>query len=127
MKNILLLIVVVLACAGAAMTVPDEDAHRKALLEAANSYVNDKVDDAVGTTGIGGTLGKGLKAVKQAVGAPAASLLLKQYLEVENYGLISIGKLKKGDEKTMVSVGIYGKVFTPNTEQIDEALKKNKE
>lgn len=121
-----MVIVVILACAGAAMTCPDKEAHRKALLEQANSYVDEKVDEAVGTKGIGGAIGKGLKAVKQAVGSPAASLLINEKLEVDDYGIVSIGKLKKGGKKQMVSVGVYGHVFTPSNEMIDDALNKNK-
>lgn len=122
MKKIVLVLVTLLIAAGAAMTCPDQKAHKSALMATANTYVDDKVDSSVGTKGIAGAIGQGLKAVKKAVGAPAASLLLDKYLEVDNYGILSVGKIvKKGDSKT-VSLGIFGHVFTPSTEMIDKAL-----
>lgn len=124
MKKLILLILIVGAAVGAAFTCPDKAAHKKALLRTANVYVNDKVDDAVGTKGIGGAIGKGLKAVKQVVGAPAASLIINQYLEVEDYYLFSLGKINKGGESKVVSLGIFGQVITPTTDMIDKAMKK---
>ena len=122
MKKIVWVLVVLLIGAGAALTCPDKAAHKSALMAAANTYVDDKVDSKVGTTGIAGAIGQGLKAVKKAVGAPAASLLLDKYLEVDSYGVLTVGKIVKKSESKTVSLGVFGHVFTPSSEMIDKAL-----
>lgn len=118
MKKVLLLIVsiaIVALVGGAFVTCPDKKAHQKALTESVGQYAQDKVDSK------GGVLGKVAKAV---AGNKAVELAISQFLTVEDHGVFSIGKIKKGEDSQIVSFGIFGKVYAPSTAQIDAALKK---
>lgn len=118
MKKFLVFIVfiaVIALVAGAFVTCPDKKAHQKALTESVGQYASDKVDSK------GGVWGKVAKAV---AGNKAVELAISQFLSVEDYGVCSIGKIKKGEDSQIVSFGIFGHVIAPSTAQIDAALKK---
>ena len=120
MKKIIALIVFVALIAGACFTCPDKKAHRKALTEAAGQYGEDKLGEA---TDGDKTLGSIAKALRKA-GDPVVGLAIGKMLQVDNYYLFSIGKIKRGEDTQMVSFGIYGHVFTPTTSMIDNALQE---
>ena len=104
-------------------TCPDRRAHEEAIQEVTKAWVNDKVDDNLGAiTGVGGVFGELLnKALKQLTGI-GTDKIISNYLDVKNYVVCSVGRMGIGDnEDKMVSLGIFGHVFTFGKEDIEKA------
>ena len=104
-------------------TCPDRSAHEKAIQEVTKQWVGDKVDENLnGITGMGGMMGDIInKIVKQITGA-GTDMAISNYLDVKNYVVCSVGRMSIGDnEEKMVSLGVFGHVFTFGKEDIEKA------
>ncbi len=104
-------------------TCPDRADHEAAIQEVTKAWVDDKVDDNLGAiTGVGGVFGDLLnKALKQLTGVGTDKIVSK-YLDVKNYVVCSVGTVNVGqDEAKMVSLGVFGHVFTFGKEDIEKA------
>lgn len=104
-------------------TCPDRSAHEAAIQEVTKAWVRDKVDDNLGgITGIGGVFGDLInKAIKELTGT-GTDKIVSSYLDVKNYVICSVGNVKLGEnESKMVSLGVFGHVFTFGKEDIEKA------
>ena len=104
-------------------TCPDRSAHEKAIQEVTKQWVGDKVDENLnGITGMGGMMGDIInKIVKQITGA-GTDMAISNYLDVKNYVVCSVGRMSIGDnEDKMVSLGVFGHVFTFGKDDIEKA------
>jgi len=110
-----LAIVAVLA-AVLAITNPDKKDHCRAISNVTKDWSSDKIEDFLG----GGFLG----GITKMVTAPLLSEVVEGVVDVDNYGLCSVGHIDIGDSSTKVSFGIMGHVFTFNKTQIDEKIKE---
>ena len=110
-----LAIVAVLA-AVLAITNPNEQDHRRAISSVTKDWSSDKIEDFMG----GGFLG----GITKMVAAPLLNEVVDGIVNVDNYGLCSVGHIDIGDSSTRVSFGIMGHVFTFNKTQIDEKIKE---
>ena len=99
-----------------ALTNPDKRDHCKAISNVTKDWTQDKIDDMLG----GGILG----GLTKMVTAPLLNEVVDGMVEVDNYGLCSLGHIDLGDSSTKVSFGIMGHVFTFNKNQIDEKIKE---
>lgn len=104
-------------------TCPKRSDHEAAIQEVTKAWVGDKVDqnlDAI--TGMGGVFGDLInKAIKQLTGIGTDQVISK-YLDVNNYVVCSVGRMAVGDgEKKMVSLGVFGHVFTFGKDDIEKA------
>ena len=104
-------------------TCPKRADHEAAIQEVTKAWVGDKVDENLGTiAGVGGVFGDLInKALKQLTGIGTDKVISK-YLDVKNYVVCSVGRMAIGDEEEkMVSLGVFGHVFTFGKEDIEKA------
>ena len=104
-------------------TCPDRPAHEQAIQEVTKTWVGDKVDENLGSiTGVGGVFGDLInKALKELTGIGTDKVISK-YLDVKNYVVCSVGRMSIGEnEEKMVSLGVFGHVFTFGKEDIEKA------
>ena len=107
-------------------TCPDRQDHEAAIQEVTKAWVGDKVDENLGSiTGVGGVFGDLInKALKQLTGFGTDKVISK-YLDVKNYVVCSVGRMSIGNnEEKMVSLGLFGHVFTFGKEDIEKAWSK---
>ncbi len=104
-------------------TCPDRQDHEAAIQEVTKAWVGDKVDDNLSSiTGIGGAFGDLInKAIKELTGF-GTDKVISSYLDVKNYVVCSVGRMSIGNsEEKMVSLGVFGHVFTFGKEDIEKA------
>ena len=104
-------------------TCPDRNDHEAAIQEVTKAWVGDKVDENLsGITGVGGVFGDLInKALKELTGI-GTDKVISNYLDVKNYVVCSVGRMTIGDnEEKMVSLGLFGHVFTFGKEDIEKA------
>ena len=104
-------------------TCPSRQAHEQAIQEVTKAWVGDKVDENMGAiTGVGGVFGDLInKAIKELTGF-GTDKVISSYLDVKNYVVCSVGRMSVGDqEEKMVSLGVFGHVFTFGKEDIEKA------
>ena len=126
MKKILFLVILAAVVVGAVVTCPDKKAHKEALADTFAEYASYKIDENK-DNGLSDVLNEGLKALRKVGGDKVVEATLSQFLEVDNYYVLSIGRLKQGSEKKLISIGLFGHVFTPTSSMIDHALKGQKD
>ena len=104
-------------------TCPNRQDHEAAIQEVTKAWVGDKVDDNLGAiTGVGGVFGDLInKAIKELTGF-GTDKVISHYLDVKNYLVCSVGRMTVGDnEEKMVSLGMFGHVFTFGKDDIEKA------
>lgn len=107
-------------------TCPDRQKHEEAIQEVTKAWVGDKVDENMGSiTGMGGVFGDLInKALKELTGF-GTDKVISSYLDVTNYLVCSVGRMSIGNnEEKMVSLGLFGHVFTFGKEDIEKAWSK---
>ena len=107
-------------------TCPSREAHEQAIQEVTKAWVDDKVDENLGAiTGVGGVFGDLInKALKQLTGF-GTDKVISNYLDVKNYLVCSVGRMSIADnEEKIVSLGVFGHVFTFGKEDIEKAWSK---
>lgn len=105
------------------LTCPDRRDHEEAIQEVTKAWVGDKVDENIGgITGMGGPFGDLInKALKELTGF-GTDKVISSYLDVKNYVVCSVGSMSIGDnEDKMVSLGVFGHVFTFGKDDIEKA------
>ena len=104
-------------------TCPSRADHEAAIQDVTKAWVDDKVDENLGSiTGVGGVFGDLInKALKQLTGF-GTDKVISNYLDVKNYVVCSVGRMSIGDnEEKMVSLGAFGHVFTFGKDDIEKA------
>lgn len=103
-------------------TCPKPQDHKAAIQEVTKAWVDDKVDENLDAiTGVGGVFGELInKALKELTGL-GTDKVISNYLDVKNYLVCSVGRMKIGDNEKMVSLGLFGHVFTFGKEDIEKA------
>ncbi|GEM_PF-660370 len=116
MKKYLLIIIVLLVAVLMVLTVPDKAKHKEAMMEAINEYVEEEAVDKLGDTVLA-RLGKGVivKTVETA---------LNSKLKIDNYYLFNKTYVRLDGEDQMLSLGMFGHVFTFDKEMIREKLEE---
>ena len=104
-------------------TCPERKDHEAAIQEVTKAWVDDKVNQNLGSiTGIGGAFGDLIdKAIKELTGI-GTDKIISNYLDVKNYVVCSVGTVNVNENETkMVSLGVFGHVFTFGKEDIEKA------
>jgi DNA repair exonuclease SbcCD ATPase subunit len=116
MKKYLLIIIVLLVAVLMVLTVPDKAKHKEAMMEAINEYVEEEAVEKLGDTVLA-RLGKGVivKTVETA---------LNSKLKIENYYLFNKTYVRLDGEDQMLSLGMFGHVFTFDKEMLREKLEE---
>ncbi len=116
MKKYLLIIIVLLVAVLMVLTVPDKAKHKEAMMEAINEYVEEEAVEKLGDTVLA-RLGKGVivKTVETA---------LNSKLKIDNYYLFNKTYVRLDGEDQMLSLGMFGHVFTFDKEMLREKLEE---
>ena len=116
MKKLLVIIILLLVAVLMTLTVPDKQKHKDAMMEAINEYVEEEAVDKLGDNVLA-KLGKSVvvKTVETA---------LNSKLKVDNYYLFNKTYVRLEGEDQMLSVGLFGHVFTFDKEMIREKLQE---
>ena len=114
MKKLLVVIIVLLVAILMALTVPDKQKHKDAMMEAVNEYVAEESVDKLGDN-ILAKLGKSVvvKTVETA---------LNSKLKVNDYYLFNTSHVRLNGKDQMLSVGLFGHVFTFDKEMLRDKL-----
>ena len=98
-----------------AVSNPNEEDHCREITSVSRSWINETIDDFDMNNLIGGAI--------KFFSSKIIRNIVDDNVKVDNYGLFSIGYIDDGAEKTRVSFGILGNVFTFNKEQLNEKIK----
>ena len=117
MKKLLIVVIILLVAVLMKMTVPDKQAHKDAMMEAVNEYVEEK---AVAKYGDNMLTKLGRNVVIKTV-----EVALNSKLKVHDYLLFNTTYVRMDGEETLLSVGMFGHVFTFDKEMLREALEES--
>ena len=114
MKKLLVVIIVLLVAVLMALTVPDKQDHKEAMMKAVNEFVEEEAEQRIGDN-ILAKLGKSVvvKTVETA---------LNSKLKVDNYYLFNTTHVRLKGEDQMLSVGLFGHVFTFDKQMLRDKL-----
>ena len=114
MKKLLAVIIVLLVAILMALTVPDKQKHKDAMMEAVNEFVEEEAIDKLGDNVLA-KLGKSVvvKTVETA---------LNSKLKVDNYYLFNMTHVRLKGEDQMLSLGMFGHVFTFDKQMLRDKL-----
>lgn len=116
MKKLLSVVIVLLVAVLMAMTVPDKQAHKEAMMKAVDEYVTEEAQDMLGDNVLS-KLGK-------SVAVKTIELALNSKLEVHNYVLLNTTSVHLKGKDQLLSVGMFGHVFTFDKEMLREKLEE---
>ncbi|MBO4719651.1 MAG: DUF4359 domain-containing protein [Prevotella sp.] len=114
MKKLLAVIIVLLVAILMVLTVPDKQKHKEAMMEAINEYVEEESVDRLGDN-ILAKLGK-------SVVVKTVETVLNSKLKVNNYYLFNTTYVRMKGENQMLSLGMFGHVFTFDKEMLRDKL-----
>ena len=121
MKLLLATLILVIMGGVLAVTCPSRQEHKDAISQSTNQWIDEKmkaVDDRWGglTTVLTGAV--------EWVSGQGIDFVVDRYLDVDNYGVCSVGRINLGEKQRVVSVGILNHVFTFDKEDVDQFLLK---
>ena len=117
-KTALSIIIIVVLGLVMFVTCPKKNDHRDAICLAINKAVDEKFGES--SLSLSGLLNYGGKfAIKKA-----AQLFVESTVEVDNYGLLSIGRYVFNGNNNVISVGMFNHVFTMSKDDILEKMEK---
>ena len=118
MKKLIGLVIVVVIAFVMAMTVPDKKAHKSAMMKAVKEYVDEEAANR-------GFADNGLTRVGKNLVVKTIEEVLSNKLRVTNYFLFNTTHIEMEDETNkLLSLGMFGHVFTFNKDMLREALEK---
>ncbi|MBQ9636628.1 MAG: DUF4359 domain-containing protein [Prevotella sp.] len=120
MKKLLFLIVVLAIAILMALTVPDKTAHKTAMMKAVKEYIDEEAASM-------GMADNGFSRMAKNVVGKTIEGVLGSKLKVDNYYLFNTTHVKMGDNSKLLSVGVFGHVFTFNKKMLREALEESKQ
>lgn len=115
MKKFIALIFFLLLLALMMVTCPNEEAHSKLVKERFSEAVKLEMKDKAGKTF--GSLGS-------ALAKPFVKTAINKALSVDNYGVVSIGRLKVGESERVISIGLLNHVFTASSQRLQSEIEK---
>ena len=117
MKKYLALIIVLLVAVLMALTKPDEQQHKDAMMAAIKEYVDDEAQER----GFGNTV---LTRLGKNVVNQAIKTALDAKLKFDDYIIFNKSYVRLDGEDQMLSVGMFGHVFTFDKEMLKEKLEE---
>ena len=116
MKKLLGVVIVLLVAVLMALTVPDKQKHKEAMMKAISEYVEEEAVEKLGDN-ILSKLGKGV-VVK------TAEVALNSKLKVDNYYLFNTTHVRLKGKDQILSLGLFGQVITFDKKMIREKLEE---
>lgn len=99
-----------------ALTCPNAEEHKEKITEQINLAIQDKVDEATGVGFLGGLVSTATDAI--------VDKYIDNSLEVNSYGVCSVGRMKVDGEMRTVSFGIFNHIFTFDKEDVKKNIDK---
>ena len=115
MKKLIGLVIVVVIAFVMAMTVPDKKAHKSAMMKAVKEYVDEEAANR-------GFADNGLTRVGKNLVVKTIEEVLSKKLIVTNYFLFNTTHIEMKEKDKLLSVGVFGHVFTFDKEMLRDAL-----
>ena len=119
MKKLLTIVIILLVAVLMTQTVPDKRAHKEAMMKAVKELVDEEAENR-------GFKDNGLTRIGKSIVNSAIETALNSKLKVDNYYLFNTTHIRQGEENKLLSVGIFGHVFTFDKKMLREALEKGK-
>ncbi len=116
MKKLLILIVFLLTALLMVFTNPDKKAHKNAMMEAIGEYVQEETESRLGNNV--------LADLSSVLANNSAKAFLNYKLKHHDYYFFSTTSMKMDGKEQLMSVGLFGHVFTFDKEMLEEHLEK---
>ena len=118
MKKLLVLVIVLLIAVIMVLTRPQKAAHKAAMMEAVKELVSDEADSLGLGDNVLTNLGKGIvnKTIEKVLNAK---------LEMHDYLLFNTTYIMLKGEEQLLSVGLFGHVFTFDKQMLREKLEES--
>ena len=117
MKKLLTLVIILLVAVLMTQTVPDKKAHKEAMMKAVKELVDEEAENR-------GFKDNGLTRIGKSIVNTTIETALNSKLKVDNYYLFNTTHVRMGEENKLLSVGLFGHVFTFDKKMLREALEK---
>lgn len=111
-KFLVAIITIAVLCGLAFVTIPSRQDHKDAIMKVVNEKVTEVAQD------------NGLGSFGAALGSKVVGFVLDNHLVVEDHFVLNIGYFTDGDDKSRVSLGLFGHVFTISKEDLDKLLEE---
>ena len=115
MKKLICLVIVLAIAILMALTVPEKKEHKQAMMKAISEYVDEEATNK-------GIADNGITRVGKKMVVKVIESVLSSKLEETNYVLFNTTHIKMEDKDKMLSVGMFGHVFTFNKDMLRDAL-----
>ncbi len=120
MKKLLVVIIILAVAILMTQTLPDKKAHKRAMMKAVSEYVDEKAEENGFHSNVITNLGKSVVNF-------AAATAIDAKLKVNNYYLFNTTSVRLKGEDKLLSIGLFGHVFTFDKEMLREALEEGEE
>ncbi len=117
MKKLISLAIVIGIAILMTLTVPDKNAHKKAMMKAIREYVDEEATNK-------GIADNGITRLGKNVVVKAIETVLSTKLEEKNYLLFNTTHVKMGDKDKLLSLGLFGQVITFNKDMLRDAIEE---
>ena len=118
MKKLIVVVIILGVAILMALTVPEKDKHKEAMMKAIKEYVDEEAANM-------GFADNGITKAGKNVLAKTIELVLSSKLEETNYVFFNTTHAKMGDKEKTLSVGLFGQVITFDKEMLREALEES--
>lgn len=118
MKKLLVAVIVLLVAVLMTQTVPDKKAHKEAMMKAVKELVEEEADNR----GFGHNM---LTNLGKNVVVKAVETALNSKLKVDNYYVLNTTHIRLKGEDHILSLGIFGHVFTFDKKMLREKLEES--
>lgn len=118
-KILLTLLILVVLTGILALTCPTRQDHKDAIAQSTHRWMNEKIEAINNSYGRMPSIISG--AIEWVTGQ-GTDFAIDSFLNVENYGVCSVGRIEMGDDSKMISLGVLNHVFTFDKDDVDEFL-----
>lgn len=116
---VVLVVMILLLC----FTCPTKDDHKQALANVVTQTMNDATNQIDKTSSFG-DIGQAFATMLLSTIERTIQSSIDHLLQVDNYGICSIGKINIDGQEKIISVGILTHVFTIDKQDIEQEISK---
>ena len=117
MKKLIIIFIVLLIAVLMVQTRPDKEKHKEAMMKAINEYVDEEAKERLGDNV--------LAKIGRGVVVKTAETVLNSKLKENNYYLFNTTSVRLKGKDNILSVGLFGYVYTFDKEMIQEKLEES--
>ena len=115
MKKVFFVLLALIAVA--VITCPKKEDHSEAIMKNVRTVIDKELaKDNSSLTEMG------LNFIGSAIGSSVVEYILENKLSVDNYFVCSLGKFELEDKTQIVSVGVFGHIFTDIPDEVKQYL-----